>query len=46
MLLRGFDEQTMKKVFDWFLHDKFTYSSSGKKRPFQTRQLSHTGKGI
>ena len=44
MILNGFDERTMKKAFDWFLHDAKTMKS-GKRQPFNTRAVSHSGKG-
>lgn len=44
MILNGFDERTMKKAFDWFLHDAKTMRS-GKRQPFNTRAVAHSGKG-
>ena len=54
MILNGFDERTMKKAFDWFLHDaplkdrpnKFDIERpfKQKRQPFNTRAVAHTDK--
>ncbi len=44
MILRGFDQSTMSRAFDWFLHDHKTLPS-GARRNFKTREVSHSGKG-
>ncbi len=43
MVIRGFDETTMRKSFEWFLHDSSL--SFGERRTFQTRNVQHSGKG-
>ena len=44
MVLNGFDEKTMKKVFNWILNDSKTITGGGRGN-FSTRSLSHSGKG-
>ena len=44
MILNGFDEKTMKKVFNFFLNDSITFEGK-RKRGFVTRILPHSGKG-